>query len=233
MRILGEYYAVLGEIISGFEGTVEHFAGDGVMVFFNDPLPIPNHPQRAVRMALRMRQDVGELVRGWRKRGYELDFGSGIDIGYATLGQIGFEGRFHYAAIGSVANRAARLCDEAVDGQILISRRTHSIVEELVEAEAIGDLALKGFHRPVAAFNILGLKTARGADEHGASADGLTEREIEVLCLVAQGLTNAEVARRLILSPLTINAHLRSIYGKLGVNTRSAATRYAADHGLT
>ena len=239
MRILGEYYAVLGEIISGFEGTVEHFAGDGVMVFFNDPLPCPDHPGRAVRMALRMRAGVDELVHGWRKRGHTLDFAAGIAVGYATLGQIGFEGRFHYAAVGSVAKLAARLCNAATPGQLLLSQRAYAMVEELADAELIGELALKGFRAPVIAYNILGLKpgdlsgtATRGADESGGHPDGLTTREVEVLRLVAQGLTNAEVAGRLILSPLTINAHVRSIYSKLSVNTRSAATRYAVDHGI-
>ena len=158
MRILGEYFAVLGEIISSFEGTVEHFAGDGVMVFFNDPLPCPDHPGRAVRMALRMREGVGELARSWRKQGHKLAFGVGIAAGYATLGQIGFEGRFHYAAIGGVANLAARLCETATPGQILLSQRAYAMVEELVEAETIGELTLKGLLRPMTAYNILGMK---------------------------------------------------------------------------
>jgi class 3 adenylate cyclase len=234
MRVLGEYYAVLGEIISRFDGTVEHFTGDGVMIFFNDPLPSPDHPERAVRMALRMREGIGELVRGWRKRGHELDFGSGIAVGYATLGQIGFEGRFHYAAIGSITHLARRLCEEAVQGQILISQRAFAMVEDQVDVEAIGELWLKGFHKPAPAFNLLRLKPdgQPGPAARAGNPDGLTDREIEVLRLVAQGLTNAGVADRLILSTLTVNAHLRSIYSKIGVNTRSAATRYAVDQDL-
>ncbi len=200
----------------------------------NDPLPCPDHPGQAVRMAITMRERASELARGWRKWGHELNFGVGIAVGYATLGQIGFEGRFHYAATGRVAHLAMRLCDEAGPGQILVSQRAYAMVEDIVETEAIGELTFKGLLKPVMALNILKLKPSelRSATTPGVRPDGLTERESEVLRLVARGLTNAEVAGHLILSLLTINAHLRSIYGKLGVNTRSAATRYAVDHGL-
>jgi DNA-binding NarL/FixJ family response regulator len=154
------------------------------------------------------------------------------------LGKIGFEGRFDYGAIGPVTNLAARLCDEAGPGQILISQRVYAEVEELVEAERMADVVLKGFLKPEAAFNVLGLKQVETSREHelgsgaGGYPAGLTEREVEVLRLVAQGLTNAEVADRLILSPLTINAHLRSIYSKLEVSSRAAAMRFAIDHHL-
>ncbi|MBC8160691.1 MAG: response regulator [Roseiflexaceae bacterium] len=239
MRVLDEYYAALGELITQFEATVEHFAGDGLMVFFNDPLPCPEPPLRAVRMAVAMRDRVGELIHTWRKRGHQLNFGTGIALGYATLGKIGFEGRFQYAAIGMAANLAERLCAEAQGGQILVSQRVYTAVEDLVEAEHLPDLVLKGFHKPVAAFNILGLKqnvssskTDSVSTAPAGAAAGLTERELDVLRLVAQGLTNAEVADRLILSPLTINAHLRSIYGKLDVKTRAAATRFAMEQHL-
>ena len=158
MEVLREYHAALGELIFRFEGTVERFAGDGVMVFFNDPLPCPDPAERAVRMAVAMRERVGELAVGWRKQEYELGFGVGIAIGYATLGRIGFEGRFDYAAIGTVTNQAARLCGEAGDGQILISQRVCAAAEALAEVEPVGDLSLKGFSRPLAAFNVVGLR---------------------------------------------------------------------------
>jgi class 3 adenylate cyclase/CheY-like chemotaxis protein len=158
MTVLSEYHAALGELIYRFGGTIEHFAGDGVMVFFNDPLPQSDHVERAVRMAVAMRERVGQLARGWRRQGHALDFGVGIALGYATLGRIGFEGRFDYAAIGTVTNLAARLCGEAAGGQILVSQRVQAAVEGLVEGEELGELTLKGFLRPVAAYNLIGLR---------------------------------------------------------------------------
>jgi adenylate cyclase len=137
---------------------LEHFAGDGMMIFFNDPAPVEDAPERAVRMALAMREGVKELSVKWRKLGHELDFGVGIAQGYATIGAIGFEGRWEYGAIGTVPNLAARLCGEAKPGEILVSRRVAVRVEELFETEAMGELTLKGFHRPVAAYNMLRLK---------------------------------------------------------------------------
>jgi class 3 adenylate cyclase len=140
------------------EGTLERFTGDGMMIFFNDPVPVPNPAERAVRMAVAMRARVAELTRKWRKRGYDLSFGVGIAQGYATIGAIGFEGRWDYGAIGTVTNLAARLCGEARPGQILISRRLLGTVEDLLEVEPVGELGLQGFARPVTAHNILGLK---------------------------------------------------------------------------
>jgi class 3 adenylate cyclase/CheY-like chemotaxis protein len=157
MGVLREFHTTMGELIFRHEGTVEHFAGDGIMIFFNDPLPCPNPAERAVRMAAEMRARVGELRELWRKRGHQLDFGVGIAMGYATLGKIGFEGRFDYGAIGTVTNLASRLCDEAKGGQILISQRVYGEVERLIETEALGQLVLKGFSKPIIAYNIVGL----------------------------------------------------------------------------
>jgi adenylate cyclase len=159
MDILHEYHAAMGKLILEYDGTLEHFAGDGMMIFFNDPVPVDNAPERAVRMALAMRECVKGLTVKWRKLGHELDFGVGIAQGYATIGAIGYEGRWEYGAIGSVPNLAARLCGEAKPGEILVSQRLFGSVEELVEAESLGELTLKGFHRPVGAYNIRGLKS--------------------------------------------------------------------------
>jgi class 3 adenylate cyclase len=158
MGVLREYHAAMGELILAHEGTLERFTGDGMMVFFNDPVPVPNPAERAIRMTLAMRERVGELAAKWRKRGYALDVGVGIAEGYATIGAIGFEGRWDYGAIGTVTNLAARLCGEAKPGQILVARRLLATVEGLVEAGPVGELALKGFHRPVAAYNVLRLR---------------------------------------------------------------------------
>ena len=160
MGVLREYHAAMGLLILEHEGTLERFTGDGMMIFFNDPTPVPDPQERAVRMALAMRERVDELVRVWRKRGYELDFGVGIAQGYATLGAIGFEGRWDYGAIGTVTNLAARLCGEAQPGQILISRRLYSSLEERIDAVPVGEMSLKGFSRPVSVYNVTALKSA-------------------------------------------------------------------------
>jgi adenylate cyclase len=165
MGVLREYHAEMGALILAHEGTLERFAGDGMMVFFNDPVPVPDAAERAVRMALTMRDRVGELGVRWRKRGHDLDIGVGIAQGFATIGAIGFEGRLDYGAVGTVTNLAARLCSEAKPGQILVSQRLRGAVEALAETEAVGELSLKGFSKPVPAFNVVSLKApeARGA----------------------------------------------------------------------
>jgi adenylate cyclase len=155
MSVLRQYHATLGQLIFRHEGTLERFVGDGLVVLFNDPLPCPEPSARAVRMAIEMRACIAELARDWRKRGHELGFGVGIAEGYATLGTIGFEGRSDYAAIGPVANLASRLCDEASDAEILVSQRVLTAVEQLFEVEPAGELVLKGFARPQAAYRIL------------------------------------------------------------------------------
>jgi class 3 adenylate cyclase len=158
MGVLREYHAAMGELILAHEGTLERFTGDGMMVFFNDPVPVPDPAERAIRMALAMRHRVDELTVAWQKRGYDLQLGVGIAQGYATIGAIGFEGRWDYGAIGTVTNLAARLCGDAKPGQILVPRRLLATVEEMVETEPVGELSLKGFHRPVTAHNVMRLK---------------------------------------------------------------------------
>jgi class 3 adenylate cyclase len=155
MALLREYHAAIGEIIVKYSGTLERFAGDGVMVIFNDPVPIENPALQAVLMALDMRTAIGVMIEKWRLLGHDLGFGIGIAHGFATLGTIGFEGRHDYAAIGTVSNVASRLCDEAKPGQILISPRVRLAVEKFVSVEPAGEFALKGIRRPMMTYNVL------------------------------------------------------------------------------
>jgi class 3 adenylate cyclase len=157
-NVLGAYHAEMGRLILEHEGTLERFTGDGMMVFFNDPVPVVNPAERAIRMAVAMRDRVTHLSAAWRKRGYELALGVGIAQGYATIGAIGFEGRWDYGAIGTVTNLAARLCAEAKGGQILVSPRVVGAVEELIDTEEVGALALRGLLKPVPTFNVARLK---------------------------------------------------------------------------
>jgi adenylate cyclase len=160
MALLREYHAAIGEIINKYGGTLERYAGDGVMVVFNDPIPVDNPALKAVLMAIDMRAAIGELIEKWRKLGHDIGFGIGVAHGFATLGTIGFEGRFDYAAIGTVSNVASRLCDEAKPGQILISPRVLMAVEKDITVEPVGDFALKGIRRPMTAYNVLAAKAA-------------------------------------------------------------------------
>jgi class 3 adenylate cyclase/HAMP domain-containing protein len=155
MNVLREYHAALGELIFKYEGTLDRYAGDGVMILFNAPIQFPDHTRRAVRMAVEMRDTIGALTERWRNRGHSLGFGMGIALGYATLGQIGFEQRLEYAAIGSVTNLASRLCDEAEANQIVVSRRVYGMVEKWVEGRPLDDLHLKGFNHPILAAEIV------------------------------------------------------------------------------
>jgi class 3 adenylate cyclase len=153
--VVREYHAAAGELVTAHAGTLEHFAGDGIMVFFNDPVPVAEHELQAAKLALSMRDRIGELAGGWHKRGYELGLGAGIAVGHATLGRIGFEGRYDYGALGAVTNLAARLSDEAGPGQILLSQRVHAALEGRLEANPVADLQLKGFARPVQVYELL------------------------------------------------------------------------------
>jgi class 3 adenylate cyclase len=155
MALLRDYHAAIGEIIIKYNGTLERYAGDGVMVVFNDPVPVENPALQAVLMALEVRDAIGALTETWRRWGHDIGFGIGIAHGFATLGTIGFEGRFDYAAIGTVSNVASRLCDEAKPGQILISPRVLTKVKRAVKVEPVGEFELKGIRRPLAAYNVL------------------------------------------------------------------------------
>jgi len=157
-EVLRAYHAVLGELIPAYDGTLEHFAGDGVMVFFNDPVAVENHELQAIRLALAAQERFAELAHGWRKLGTELGLGIGIEAGYATLGRIGFEGRYDYGALGPVTNLASRLSTRAAAGQILIGRRVLAAVDDAVISASVGDLELKGFARPIPAYEVRGLR---------------------------------------------------------------------------
>lgn len=159
LDVLREYHTAVGELIPRFGGTLEHFAGDGLMVFFNDPVPVEAHELQAIRLALAAQERLAELGAAWRKRGTDLGLGVGIAAGYATLGRIGFEGRYDYGALGSVTNLASRLSTGAKAGQTLISQRVLAAVEDAVEAEPVGELELKGFSRPVTAYEVKRLTT--------------------------------------------------------------------------
>ena len=158
MQVLGEFHAVIGRLVQRFDATVGFLEGDGVQLFFNDPHEVPDAPLRAVRLGCALREEMAELTPVWRKRGYELGLGAGIALGHATCGEVGFEGRSDYAAIGAVTNLAARLADEATAGQVLITQRLHAEIEDEVEVEPAGELTLKGFSRPVPALNVIAVR---------------------------------------------------------------------------
>jgi adenylate cyclase len=158
MRVLAEFHGTIGGLVGRFDATVGFIEGDGVQLFFNDPIEVPDPALRAVRLGCALRYQMAELTADWQKRGYDLDFGAGIAFGYATCGEVGFEGRSDYAAIGAVTNLASRLADEATAGQILISQRLFAEVEDDVEVEPVGEFNLKGFQRPVAAFNVIAIR---------------------------------------------------------------------------
>ncbi len=171
MRVLRAYHAAMGEIIFEYGATLEHFEGDGMMLFFNDPIPVADPTNRAVGMAIAMRDRAAQLRDAWRRQGYDLGFGVGVARGYATLGRIGFEGRFDYGAVGSVVNMASRLGNAAAAGQILISLRVFAEVEDVIDAEPAGELEMKGFHGPQQVFNVIGAKAPRARVE-AVQSDG-------------------------------------------------------------
>ena len=169
MRVLGEFHETIGRLVSRFDATVGFLEGDGVQLFFNDPIEILDAPLRAVRLGCALREEMAELTPQWRKRGYDLDFGAGIALGHATCGEVGFEGRFDYAAIGAVTNLASRLADQATAGEILIAQRLYAEVEDDVEVEPVGELTLAGFQRPVATFNVVAVREPESANVLRAS----------------------------------------------------------------
>jgi adenylate cyclase len=172
MRVLGEFHDVIGRLVKRFEATVGFLEGDGVQLFFNDPIEIPDAPLRAVRLGCALREEMAELIPSWSKRGHDLDFGAGIALGYATCGEVGFEGRSDYAAIGAVTNLASRLADEASGGQILIAQRLYAEIEQDVDVEPAGEFTLKGFQRPVVAYNVVAIRDPAAARLSQLVVDG-------------------------------------------------------------
>jgi adenylate cyclase len=163
IRVLGEFHGVIGMLVKRFDATVGFIQGDGVQLFFNDPIEVPDPALRAVRLACALRDEMATLTPRWRRLGYDLGMGAGLALGYATCGEVGFESRSDYAALGTVTNLASRLADEAGAGEILIAQRLYAEVEEAVDVEAAGDFELRGFQRPVAAFNVIGMREAAAA----------------------------------------------------------------------
>jgi CheY-like chemotaxis protein/class 3 adenylate cyclase len=160
MRVLGEFHGTIGALVRRFDATVGFLEGDGVQLFFNDPIEVPDAALRAVRLGCALRVEMAELTPRWQKRGYDLDVAAGIALGYATCGEVGFEGRSDYAAIGAVTNLASRLADEASAGQVLISQRLYAEIEDEVEVDPVGEFTLKGFQRPITAFNVVAVREA-------------------------------------------------------------------------
>jgi len=234
LSVLHEYHSALGQIISRFEGTLDRFAADEITVFFNDPLPCSDPAGQAVRMVLEMRGRVELLARSWRKRGHELSFVAGAATGYATLGKVGFEGRFDYGAIGPVMHVAARLCEHAREGEILVAQRVKAATEKDVEAESLGDIELAGFVKPVAAYRLLGPKALRGP--HGVILNPelarVTSREQTVAALVARGYSNKDIAAELVITEGTAANHVEHILNKLGFNARAQIASWATENGL-
>jgi class 3 adenylate cyclase/CheY-like chemotaxis protein len=163
MQVLSQYHEALGDLVNRFDGTLERFTGDGLMILFNDPVPCADAPERAVRLAVAMRNRMSQLREEWKQLGYELDFGVGIAQGHATLGLVGFQGRSDYTAIGSVTNQAARLCAEAEPGQILISSRVYAGAQQVLTADSLGEVTLRGFARPSHVYSVVGLNAARAS----------------------------------------------------------------------
>ena len=227
MIVLREFHDAMGGLIRQFRATVGFLAGDGIMVFFNDPLPCPDPAVEAVKLALAMREKMQQLCLSWQSKGYLLDFGAGVSLGYATIGEIGFEGRYDYSIIGSVVNLASRLCDDAAGGQVLVGQRAYAAVEPLVAAEALGSFSLKGFANPVPVYNGSAFKSGDDAEAHPGNPGGLSDREVEVLRLIAVGRSNQQIAGELFISLNTVTRHVANIFAKIGAANRTEAGAYA------
>jgi adenylate cyclase len=227
--VLREYHHALDAVIRRFEGTVGALEEDRLTIFFNDPLPSDDPAGQAVRLAVAMRERMARLIATWHNRGYALEFAVGVDLGHATLGTIGLEGRSEYGAIGIVGRLAWRLCQQARGGQILVTQRTHAALRDQFVVSLVGDLSLEGFTRPVVAYSIDRLLAAVDPATSG-DRTRLSRREQEVVGLVARGLTNRQIAEQLVLSERTVEAHVARICAKLDVRSRVQVAAWAVEH---
>jgi CheY-like chemotaxis protein/class 3 adenylate cyclase/DNA-binding CsgD family transcriptional regulator len=239
LTVLRAYHEALGSVISKYEATVGPLVEDRVMLLFNDPLPIDDPAGQAVKAALDMRSRMEPLLAGWRRVGYALDFTTGIDLGYATLGTIGFAGRTEYGAIGTVVQLASRLCEIARTGAILISQRVRLLTEQVVDVTVLGEQAVPGFKQPVPVFSVDAVR-ASGAESRtpvataAAPAKGpLTEREREVVNLIARGYTNREIATELVIAEGTAVRHVANILNKLGLKSRAQVAVWEVERTLS
>jgi adenylate cyclase len=233
MEVLREYHALLGAQVRQFDGTIGQLSGEEVQVIFNDPVPCPEPAAWGLRMGLGLRDALVAPLARWRKRGFQLGFGAGIDLGYATLGPIGFADRLDYAAIGNVTNIAVALGATAADGQILVTQRVRAAMDSLIDCSPVGELPLAGLRRPVSWFNVERLRGTPTDPIGPTSESPLSAREREVLRLVSTGGTNRDIAAELVLSERTVAHHLDNIFNKLGVSSRAAATAIALRRGWT
>jgi adenylate cyclase len=234
LAVLRSYHDAMGGVIYGFEGTVGPIVEDRLTVLFNDPLPTDDPAGQAVRLALAMRERMADLLAHWRRMGYALDFGAGVDMGYATLGTIGFAGKTEYGAIGTVVHLAARLADLARNSQILMSQRVQLATEEGVDCASLGEQDVAGLTRPVQVFTVERLRreTAplRAASaEQSAAGSPLTEREQEVVALIVRGCTNREIADQLVIAEGTAVRHVANILNKLSLRTRAQVAVWAVE----
>jgi adenylate cyclase len=231
LAVLSAYHQALGGVIHGFEGTVGPLVEDRLTVLFNDPLPTDDPAGQAVKLALAMRERMAGLLTGWRKAGYALDFTVGIDLGYATLGIIGFEGKTEYGAIGTVVHLAARLAEAASSGQIWISQRVQLAAESAIESTSLGEQSVSGFVKPVAVFKLerQRMGSAMSGAERSALAGPLTEREREVVGLIVRGCTNREIAEELVIAEGTAVRHVANILNKLNLKSRAQVAVWAVE----
>jgi adenylate cyclase len=236
LTVLGEYHETLGEVIFEYEGTVGPLLDDRLTVYFNDPLPVDNPAGQAVRMALALRSHMEAVTAAWGKRGLSLDFARGLDLGYATLGTIGFSAKRDYVAVGSVVHIASGLCDLAQGGQILITPRVQAAAAGQVDSSSLGEHSIGGLLRPLAVLEVL--KNPSGGHLPSANppldpvVGPLSERELEVAALVAQGLSNRDIARQLIIADATAVRHVANILNKLDFRSRAQIAVWADRQGL-
>jgi adenylate cyclase len=235
IAVLAAYHESLGGVIFDFEGTVGPLVEDRITVVFNDPLPIDDPAGRAVRAAVAMRERMQQLLGTWRKSGYALEFGVGIDMGYATLGTVVFAGRTDYGAIGTVVHVAARLCEAAGDGEILVSQRVQLAADDAAQTSSRGEHMLAGFTKPVSVFAVERVRDGSAVAaqptryDSGGSAGPLTEREREVVELIVRGYTNRQIAGELVIAEGTAVRHVANILNKLELNTRAQVAVWAVE----